>query len=351
MLLNLDETSIPLVQPAGVRGNLLAEGTRWDKSKRLTPALYLPREKQRAHFTYVAIVCDDPTLQPLLPQVLIFSEKQLGKARARELQKAMPPNVFVITQKTAWTNHRVHGRIVRLLGQVLAHFPERQPILLQDAAGAHCQPEAVTSCYCAGIWPVFIPALTTWLLQPLDTHGFASFKRALHREYGCAFPGLLRPPIPEDVCPLIARCIRRQFQGRRWKDAFHATGWTAGQAGISSYVQREVGVNGAALEVGCALPTLEQLKQCFASNLATLTVENMLSPWVSHAPAAAAPGGVGPAPSAVAAEAGGPDPAPTGAPRTRLKRKTTLTDRELEVEDAVRSAAAPAHMAWGGPGE
>ena len=133
---------------------------------------YQAKETQRAHFTHVAIVCDNTELQPLLPQVLIFNQKQLPLKRAAALRLLMPANVFIITQKSAWTNQQVHLRVLKLLGQVLEHFPQYQPILLQDGAPAHTSPEVTAGAYAAGLWPIMVPASTTWLLQPLDTHGF-----------------------------------------------------------------------------------------------------------------------------------------------------------------------------------
>ena len=77
LLLNLDETSIPIGPDAKRKSNMISATTRRETPRHLIQCTYQAKETQRAHFTHVAIVCDNTELQPLLPQVLIFNMKQL----------------------------------------------------------------------------------------------------------------------------------------------------------------------------------------------------------------------------------------------------------------------------------
>ena len=76
LLLNLDETSVPLGFTPRL-SNVIAATSRQRTKRRHLPSIAQKRETSRANFTHVAIICDDPSLQPLLPQILIFSKKQL----------------------------------------------------------------------------------------------------------------------------------------------------------------------------------------------------------------------------------------------------------------------------------
>ena len=52
--------------------------------------------------------------------------------------------------------------------------------------GAVRRRTVLAACIDARMWPLLVPARATWLLQPLDTHVFLSFKACLRREYQAA---------------------------------------------------------------------------------------------------------------------------------------------------------------------
>ena len=95
--------------------------------------------------TLVAIVCDDASIQPVLPQVILLAEAVARVGDALEADKASPENVIVTRQKSGWINKGIFPRIIKVLGQVLQHAcPERQPILLMDAHHVHCCRETLS---------------------------------------------------------------------------------------------------------------------------------------------------------------------------------------------------------------
>ena len=87
-----------------------------------------------------------------------------------------------------------------------------------------------------------VPASLTRLLQPLDTHAFLKYKRSLRRAYQKAW-------VRGRVCDLdiavfltcVYEVIRTVLQGNAWARAFVEDGFSAGQAGLARWAQRNVG--------------------------------------------------------------------------------------------------------------
>ena len=87
MLLNLDETAVPL-EFTHTRGNVIyKEG--WKGIKNM-PKQMANHSTIRCFFTHVGIICDEPTLQPLLPQVMCFAGRHLSWDNWTELQAVLP---------------------------------------------------------------------------------------------------------------------------------------------------------------------------------------------------------------------------------------------------------------------
>ena len=105
LFINLDETSVPLEFTHG-RGNVVWRiGGR--KIKDL-PKQRASRTAIRCFFTHVAIICNDTTVQPLLPQVLFIAANHLSWRLWSDIQEILPKNVFVRRQKSGWSNMEQH---------------------------------------------------------------------------------------------------------------------------------------------------------------------------------------------------------------------------------------------------
>ena len=75
---NFDETAICLFQGAG-RGNVFLAKT--------DPAVqHVPLGKRRTFLTHVGFVCDDPIIQPLLPQVVVGNEHMIKAGQVDALR-------------------------------------------------------------------------------------------------------------------------------------------------------------------------------------------------------------------------------------------------------------------------
>ena len=177
--LNLDETSLCLFQ-GEMKGHIL-DGR---KRGRCEPTQKVSQGKRRCCLTHVGLVCDRSDIQPLLPQVLVGTEATFKASEMSRLVAASPPNVHLVRQRSAWNNAALMKRIIKLLAKALQPFlGSLQPILLLDAVRVHLVASVLGACVAAGIWPIVVPARMTWLLQPLDTHCFWSYKLALKKAY------------------------------------------------------------------------------------------------------------------------------------------------------------------------
>ena len=153
--------------------------------------------------------------------------------------------------------------IVRLLAAALASYMHLvQPILHLDTCTAHWKPQVLTACCKAGIWPLFIPALMTWFLQPLDADGFASYKFKLQRDH---MDGRIRFSGDVDSIDLLLDCIyaatRDVLDVVNWAQAFSRAGFSAGQGELS--LKRMQELKCGALAISCNRPSADDLRLCF----------------------------------------------------------------------------------------
>lgn len=254
--INLDETSICLYQGARFGNNFDPNGAAAVQNASLA--------RRRAYMSHVAIICDAPHIQPVLPQVFICNERLFPQAELATLRAGLPKNVHLWRQRSAWNSIALMMAVIRLLRDALApYMAEFMPIFLFDAAKIHINGKVFAQCGRAGLLPGMVPSKMTFLLQPLDIRGFFPFKVVLQKEYqACrirAAGGVV--PVAEWLA-CICTAIRTVLQGRCWASAFDAAGFSPNQAGVSARTWAALGRD-TALPVGAAQPTLEQLQLCF----------------------------------------------------------------------------------------
>ena len=134
--------------------------------------------------TLVAMICDVPHIQPYLPQVLICNERTIPTKKMAAIRARLPKNVHLLRQRSAWNNIDLMIWIIRLLGVALSPFmADYAPWLLLDAAKIHIHERVLHACRRAGLLPGLVPAVMTFLLQPLDIRGFLPLKVQVQKEY------------------------------------------------------------------------------------------------------------------------------------------------------------------------
>ena len=88
---NMDETSVPAFHGQEV-GNI----TEWKKRGRAAePVTFADRKKRRSAYTHCAFICDDPQIQPLLPQLILASEATMTVRDLTQILQHCPANVFM----------------------------------------------------------------------------------------------------------------------------------------------------------------------------------------------------------------------------------------------------------------
>ena len=125
------------------------------------------------------------------------------------------------------------------LGPVLR---ERQVVLFLHVASAHIHATILAHARRLGIRLLFIPAGLTRVLQPLDTHVFAQYKRTLREKWREVRAASATGEVgTREWLSMIASSIRQVLQGVRWKSAFQEAGVLEHQAHISPRVLQEMG--------------------------------------------------------------------------------------------------------------
>ena len=259
LFINFDETSIPLVFKGSV-GNVLC---RLGSQK-----LDLPRERhgQRSHrafFTFVAFICSNPSVQPLLPQVIIVAARDCSLDTFNTLYEELPDNVFLKRLPKGWNNKEVMLSIAEILGLVLQPLMHRfQPIVSFDTAPCHLHSEIWDVFRLHGLYWHIIPAKLTGLLQPCDTHAFLSFKRFMKQgEQDMRLVHANRAPFVGMV-RLVVEGIRLVLQGTPWLRAFADDGLCGADSNISGYIRKELALPPEHVSTPL-MPTVQELVSLF----------------------------------------------------------------------------------------
>ena len=189
------------------------------------------RRQKRGTLSFLALLCDDPTIQPEVPQIIVGNEHVLPEAvrGALEAESLLMKNVTVLRRKSAWVNDEVLSLVAAIWGKALRKYKDtHQPILLMDVCSPHQGMRFLRTLARWNIWSVFIPARTTFLLQPCDTHCFAAFKRALRTMFEQRL--LESDSGTVDIKSVILdlnHAIRKVIQGKEWTPAFDGNCWSS----------------------------------------------------------------------------------------------------------------------------
>ena len=273
---NLDETHV-CVRSAPLRGNVV------DVTQRVRP-LVAPvqaatRAETRAGFTHVALICDDPAVQPVMPQVLLVSERLLSRKQHRELMQELPANVILLRTKNGWNNAQLLQRHVKVLGDLLrVHAAERPCFLCMDAARIHLAPAVLRACRRQRLRFLLIPAQMTGLLQPCDARVFSLYKRKVAevmQESIARDPG--RRVGLTDSIQAVCCAVREVMEARPWSRAFDASGLRGDQNAVASSILHALELP-AIPPIPSSQPTAADLAPAFPRRCAVPYAELWLPP-------------------------------------------------------------------------
>ena len=251
---------MPLYVPRP-RGNIV-------RTRRPAKERKVTRAQTRLCLSFVAAICDDATMQCVLPQYLLANERTIRKRDAQRLQTLLPDNVMLVRKRSAWTDAAFCMRIVSDLRRALAqHGCNRTAILFWDCAPPHIAPAVLTKARSLDIMPVMIPPRSTGMLQPLDTHVFCRFKKKLQDIiHSVDVRGGSRSTL-EVSCFLrcVAQATESIITNGAWQHSFIANGLLGAQDKMSARLIAALG-HDQECRAGCEQPSLEMISHCFPKN-------------------------------------------------------------------------------------
>ncbi len=145
--------------------------------------------QEKAGTTLVAMLCDEDTLQPHLPQIWMPKDtdrRPMTSGMRYEFETALagkyPQQVWGGT--SGWMTAALFAVVLRVVHQRVRDVlgPDWLVVLVFDAAGAHSTVECFQLAEELGMLVLLIPGQLTWLLQMLDVKAFSLFKRRLRRD-------------------------------------------------------------------------------------------------------------------------------------------------------------------------
>ncbi len=257
--LNLDETSVAYWHPMK-NGTIVVENQH--VAPTATASTKATHAQQRTALTHIAIICDRPDVQPFLPQVLVANCRSVKAEDFANIRAMLPSNVIVIRAKTAWNNTGIMTWVVKQTAHILrTEFPLLFGVLLLDACKLHLHADVLLAISRAPMRAAIVPPRLTWLLAPLDTHTFASYKRFLRGAVWDSRSGRATGEMTLlDWLACIILTIRKVLQGKNWGRAFDGNGFGSAQALTRQTILNECGFDAAPC-VGNLCPAVLALEE------------------------------------------------------------------------------------------
>lgn len=240
VVVNMDETGVSktltskrghVVSPAyQQRFNMIASPRSKDYTDNVTALL--------------GVVCDNPELQPHLPQV-ILPKYQDGKNPPQHVQEHyedMGYPIVALHGTTGWnTTQTMKDFLKRLRSAVQAYKRSLWILLVLDNCPAHVCRELLLYCKSLGIILLLIPPSLTWLLQMLDVHIFAELKRRLRARTTSA---RLHAPSGQlaigEWIDVLGACVHEVLVETDWSSSFAKCGFSADLSIIREPIRRYI---------------------------------------------------------------------------------------------------------------
>ncbi len=236
VVLNMDESPVERCIPRR-RGWVVSEA----HTGRCALHEGIATRESRSHVTLVAVIADMPALQPALPQTLIARDRGINRHEKGLLQHAVRPLSWLPGQNGWVTATNVGVVLARIRRAVREAIGECEVVLAWDCATQHLSEAALRSLTEEGFVPLLIPAGLTWLLQPLDTHVFADFKRGMHRLQAATRANAAGGALPAGYwIHCIEACVRDFFGRQDYATSFARNGLASSQDNLRPCIRQLV---------------------------------------------------------------------------------------------------------------
>ena len=245
----------------------MAIGRNRSRKEALTGEYKAALSARRSAVTLVASVCDDVEIQPVLPQVIVGSERVLARGDAQKINAEPDASVYCLRKKSGWVNKEILTQIIELMGVALKPWQQTRYFLLcMDACPCHCSAQIVRACNKAGLHVFYVAAGMTSSLQPCDTHVFARFKRFLRAGMETLrLESVTGDTQTGEVLQLISRAVHSVLNSRDWTEAFSQTGLRDQQRKVANSLLRRLDWTEIPM-ISSGLPSLAQLQQVYPRN-------------------------------------------------------------------------------------
>lgn len=176
VILNVDETAVHAISQH--KSGYVARGFRRQRNSHQHQRCHVDRSNTKT--TLMGLICDQPHLQPYLPQV--FMPKYTQNARPPHglttlcAQQGFPLQFWHGTRGS--TSPASFKRWATEIRKTVHSFDDDLWILLVfDCHSSHLDITTVRHLHRLGFVTIVIPAKLTWLLQPLDVYVYAELKK------------------------------------------------------------------------------------------------------------------------------------------------------------------------------
>ena len=180
VVVNMDETCISSAA-APKKGLMVPPAVRNPRGWRRRPG---GQDRTNTKTTLLAVACDQPDLQPYLPQVILsrYTAHAIPPAWAQELYDASGMPFEYWHRSNGSVTPAIFIRWATRLRSVVHSFNNTVWILLiLDCSSVHLDLRSMLHLQRLGILCVVLPHKCIWLLQLLDVYVFAELKTRLHQ--------------------------------------------------------------------------------------------------------------------------------------------------------------------------
>ena len=226
VVVNMDETGVSKTLTAR-RGHVL--NATYQERFKLTAA-QLSKDYTDNVTALLGVVCDNPRLQPHLPQVILpkYNERKKPPRHVQEHYEDMGYPIVALHGTSGWNTTQTMKEFLKRLRSAVQGFQRSLWILLVlDNCPAHVCREMLVYCKSLGIILLLIPPGLTWLLQMLDVHIFAELKRRLRARTTSArlHAGDGRLATGEWI-DVLGACVQEVLVATDWSASFMKCGFS-----------------------------------------------------------------------------------------------------------------------------
>jgi len=198
----------------------------------------------RSQLTLVAFICNRPEYQPILPQILLPKSERTTQAEMR-MYTDMPSPIHILPKTSGWVNSKHMMTILTQLRRSCRQLsPDINIIVLIDGAAQHISREVLNHASRLHVILLLVPALCTWLLQPLDVYVFKTFKATLTTNQTLARMAHAEGLLPmENRLQCLSDTIMSVLVQRDWTHVFAKCGISARATTVKDTIKNYMSVD------------------------------------------------------------------------------------------------------------